>query len=121
MRTVAHVVALLLLALTDCPGSSNPCLNVVCAPAPDGGASGETCDPTDGLCKCGFSSTSAGVACQAHTSCDPVSGTCISTLCKGVICDALEICDPNDGLCKCNGEVCPKGVTCNMNTGCIEP
>jgi hypothetical protein len=121
MRTVARAVAIGLLALTACSGGADPCLNVVCNPAADGGAAGETCDPSDGLCKCGFSSTSAGVACQANTSCDPVSGTCISTLCNGVICDALEQCDPVDGRCKCNGEVCPEGVTCNLISGCVEP
>src|SRR4029077_20885915 len=102
-------------------GSNDPCLTVVCAPAPDGGASAETCDPSDGLCKCGLSTTSAGAICTEHTSCDPVSRTCISILCDGVACDRMEICDPVDGRCKCAGQICPKGAACNPNTGCDEP
>lgn len=71
---------------------------------------GQSCDPFDGLCKCG------GVSCDDGEQC--IQGECVrGDLCLGVSCPATETCDPQDGSCRCGdgagcgfGEVCDAGV-----------
>jgi hypothetical protein len=70
----------------------------------------ESCDPRDGVCKCG------GVACAPGSTC--VDGTCQEdTLCKGVTCREGETCDPADGICKCGDDVCSVGQSCRTEGG----
>lgn len=81
-----------------------------------------TCDPSDGVCKCGGR---GGVVCAAGFSCDPASNTCLSTRCSKVDCTDKPgtSCDVLDGLCKCGGTggvVCSATEECNPNAkACI--
>ena len=118
MRATGIGCGIALLMFAGCSGSSsNRCLEVVCDPAPDGGATAEICDPSDGFCRCGVS-LSTGVVCPTGTTCEPVSLTCVSILCAGVNCGDTGTCDPTDGVCRCGGSpgsarvVCPVGTTC---------
>jgi hypothetical protein len=86
-------------------------LNVVC-----NDASGlVTCDPVDGVCKCG-GALGAGVICGEGEVCKQASGatfpSCVSANCEDVVCGRYEACDPLDGICKCNGVECARGATC---------
>ena len=119
MRATEFRAAIVLLALASCSTSSNPCLLYSCPPAPDGGASAEICDPSDGQCKCGVS-LSAGVVCPYGTNCDPVSLTCVS-ICGIANCLYTGTCDLTDGLCKCGEEICPGGDICEQDSGMCIP
>jgi hypothetical protein len=86
-------------------------LNVVC-----NDASGlVTCDPVDGVCKCG-GALGAGVICDEGEVCKQASGatfpSCVSANCEDVVCGRYEACDPVDGVCKCNGVECAPGASC---------
>ncbi|MBX7097251.1 MAG: hypothetical protein K1X89_06050 [Myxococcaceae bacterium] len=93
-------------------GAKNICLdrNIKC----DGAL---TCDPSDGVCKCGGR---GGVLCPDGFSCDPVKNTCTSSKCAAVDCSGQPgtSCDVFDGVCKCGGtggKACDKGFVCNPN------
>lgn len=78
-----------------------------------------SCDPGDGICKCGGR---GGVVCAQGFSCDGDTNTCLSSRCVGVDCSGKPgtSCDVLDGQCKCGGTggaVCADGVACNPNTG----
>jgi uncharacterized protein (TIGR03382 family) len=79
--------------------------NVVCDDA-------NTCDPEDGVCKCGGV---GGVICAAGSTCDVNTNTCVSTRCKDVVCAAGTACDVFDGKCKCGGT---GGTECADGTQC---
>ena len=93
---------------TPCVDGNACTLNDVCgggvcvAGAPKGCATGQTCDPADGVCK-GQVDLCAGVTCvaldQCHLvgSCDPLTGTCSN---PAVSCPTGQSCDPLDGVCK---------------------
>src|SRR5262249_47610389 len=81
---------------------------------------GETCDPTDGTCKCGGT---GGAACEGAQGC--VNGTCMDvTPCAdnspfNPHCGNSGTCDPAAGNCKCatgpsctDGQYCKDGNTC---------
>ena len=91
------------------PGAASPtCVSTAC----ENGTCDryETCDPRDGLCKCG------GVECGPGATC--VDGACQeATLCDGVTCRDGETCDPADGVCKCGDDVCSVGQTCRSEGG----
>lgn len=99
-------------------GTKNLCLdrNVSCeAPL--------TCDPSDGVCKCGGR---GGVVCASGFSCDPAANTCLSTRCARVDCTDKPgtSCDVLDGLCKCGGTggvVCTDTEACNPNAKACVP
>ncbi len=84
--------------------------------------------PPTGLCLCGVGAVGgngdggAGVVCQAGTTCDPDSQTCVSVLCAGVICGDTGACDPIDGVCKCGGTACAKNEICDeLSSTCVSP
>ncbi len=84
-----------------------------------------TCDPDDGVCKCGGP---GGTECQEGSACDSDSNTCLSTLCAGVSCGGANQngydCDRLDGTCKCGGTggtVCAEGQVCNPATKSCQP
>lgn len=80
-----------------------PCSGVVC----DGGLS---CDPADGLCKCGGAD---GSFCREGQYCvtDP-SPRCAPLSCEFVSCERGHSCDPQTGTCSCGGSVCEEGEHC---------
>src|SRR4051794_29737326 len=95
------------LAPSCSSGSPNLCTdNQVTCESPN------TCDPTDGLCKCGGR---GGVVCPANFTCDVNSNTCVSSLCANKECANQTSCDVNDGKCKCGGT---GGVECGDTESC---
>jgi hypothetical protein len=73
-----------------------------------------TCDPSDGVCKCGGA---GGPVCGDGEACDLAAATCVSTRCAGVTCAAGTACDPSDGQCRCGGHggaVCGAGERCDV-------
>lgn len=74
----------------------------------------QACDPSDGVCKCGGR---GGIVCPSGFSCDPVSNTCLSSLCAGKDCTDQPgtSCDRFDGQCKCGGT---GGLVCAQNERC---
>lgn len=73
-----------------------------------------TCDPSDGVCKCG-GELGNGVFCEDGQGCvidPPASPSCVSELCTESVCGRYETCDPRDGLCKCGGVQCAFGSIC---------
>lgn len=96
--------------IVACSGSSDLCVakDVKCVQP-------LTCDPGDGVCKCGGR---GGVICPNGFECNAQSNTCVSTLCKNVDCSEQPgtKCDAYDGKCKCGGTggtVCDKGQACD--------
>lgn len=82
-----------------------------------------SCDPNDGICKCGGR---GGVICPDGFACDPVANTCQSRRCAGVDCSDKPgtSCDVLDGLCKCGGTgglVCGATELCNANAKACVP
>jgi uncharacterized protein (TIGR03382 family) len=108
----AGVLALALAALpsfTACRTEQVPCDGRCEAPF--------TCDPLDGLCKCGGQ---GGAICPADQTCDVVTKACLVPGC-------VETCPPplvcgTDGRCRCGsptGEVCVAGSqTCSTVGRC---
>lgn len=113
MHTLKHLLAVTpLLVLAQCGGGpKNLCVdrNVQCeAPL--------SCDPTDGVCKCGGR---GGVVCPTGSTCDPLANTCVSSRCDSVICSSGTSCDVLDGKCKCGGTggtVCENDQVCQPAT-----
>lgn len=91
------------------PTNVDPCANVSCE-------AGNSCDPTDGKCKCGGE---GGIFCTADETCDAERKLCVSSLCAEVTCGGGTSCDPADGKCKCGGSggpVCEAGEQCDPQT-----
>lgn len=80
-----------------------------------------TCDPTDGICKCGTGDDriicKSNEICQAEPDFPPA---CLQNSCAGVTCDGGETCDPTDGVCKCGAVPCSEGQVCSQNR-CVIP
>ena len=75
---------------------------------------GSSCDPSDGLCKCGGA---GGPVCGDVQTCDPIDRRCLGgDQCQGVTCDRGTSCDPEDGLCKCGGY---GGAACGSEDTCV--
>jgi hypothetical protein len=83
-----------------CPTASLRCISSsLCANASCTG--GTTCDPADGVCKCGGP---GGPVCGSGQACDVLSGGCLGgDRCRGIHCGSGSSCDPEDGVCKCGG------------------
>ncbi len=82
-----------------------------------------SCDPSDGVCKCGGR---GGVVCADGFVCDPVANTCQSTKCARVDCSDKfgTSCDVLDGTCKCGGtggKVCAENEQCQPLTKTCAP
>jgi hypothetical protein len=73
---------------------------------------GLSCDPGDGVCKCGGR---GGTVCGAGFACDSTTNTCLSNACAGVTCEGETSCDVRDGKCKCGGT---GGTECAAGTVC---
>ncbi len=75
---------------------------------------GLTCDPADGLCKCGGA---GGEICMPGQACNTRSGNCGDDLCRDKPCNRGPgwMCDPEDGVCKCGGV---GGDLCSANQIC---
>lgn len=73
-----------------------------------------SCDPDDGVCKCGGR---GGVVCPEGAACNADTNTCLSNRCAGVNCQNFPgtSCDVFDGVCKCGG---PGGTVCAENQVC---
>src|SRR5262249_52917563 len=73
-----------------------------------------TCDPDDGVCKCGGH---GGVRCPDMFVCDSATNTCQSTRCNNVDCSQQPgtSCDRFDGVCKCGGT---GGKLCDASQHC---
>jgi len=92
--------------------SSGLCRDDSCGP-------GTTCDPVDGLCRCGGVGELSAV-CSPAQSC--IDGKCIGgDLCEpgGIptVCPGGLSCDPLDGQCKCGGmggPLCPESTVCTL-------
>jgi hypothetical protein len=115
-RILTHVALTLALGLLSaCSNSADLCQqkDVRCSQP-------LTCDPADGVCKCGGP---GGVACGETAVCDAESNTCLSTLCEGKTCTGGRACDVTDGTCKCGGTgglECGAGTVCDpMTRACI--
>lgn len=127
MKTLRFAIPWLLaaLALVGCSGDTHETFKTVpldrCAESQndcDDPTGRVTCDPLDGVCKCGGR---GGLVCEPGTIChlDQNTPTCISENCNNVACAPFEACDAIDGTCKCNGVVCDEGSTC-LADGCSE-
>ncbi len=105
-----------LFLATGCGGAKDLCKskNVSCD-------SPLTCDPFDGVCKCGGR---GGRSCPDQSVCDPTTNTCLSTRCGDKDCRNGTSCDQNDGQCKCGatgGAVCAADQVCNPATKLCAP
>ncbi|MGQ0504127.1 MAG: hypothetical protein ACT4TC_02305, partial [Myxococcaceae bacterium] len=75
-----------------------------------------TCDPSDGLCKCGGR---GGLVCSETSLCDGATSTCLSTKCGTKDCRGNTACDPTDSVCKCGGlggTACGAGTFCDLRS-----
>ncbi len=91
------------------PTNTDKCASVTC----EGGTS---CDPTDGVCKCGGE---GGLFCAAGETCDADRKLCVSSACAEVTCGGGSTCDVADGKCKCGGSggpECKAGEQCDAQT-----
>ncbi len=97
-----------------CDQNLQACVSTLCE-QPDGGpcSNGTTCDPADGVCKCG------AAPCAAGQLCNPISHLCATeAACQGVSCSLGQACDPLDGTCKCGAAPCGAGQLC-ADGGCV--
>lgn len=107
---VAILAALGVACGPDDPPEIDLCAGVVC----DVDYPGTTCDPTDGVCKCGTDDDR--MACMSGQVCvDDPTPTCLHTDCVGKVCDRGQTCDSNDGLCKCGTSTCAGDEECVQN------
>jgi hypothetical protein len=110
-------------------GGKNKCGAVTCSDP------FTTCDPTDGVCKCGgYGGTvcpgattcdvttatcrcggQGGITCPDGFDCDPVAIRCVSPNCDNKTCAQGMSCDLVDGRCKCGGS---GGVACGSTELC---
>lgn len=103
---------LLITAALGCGKAANTrCTGVTCT-------GGLTCDPADGLCKCGGE---GGLVCAQGQVCDSKHLACVdpAIACEQVTCEGNTACDPADGQCKCGGSggpVCAAGEICDPAT-----
>jgi hypothetical protein len=121
---IAALVAIALAGCSDDTGETRKTipadlcaeLGVVC----DDPTGKVTCDPADGLCKCGGAGgvvCDPGTVCQIDGSFTPPAPSCLSERCDDVGCAPFEVCDSADGRCKCRGVECGPGQTC-LADGC---
>lgn len=95
---------------TEDPEVVNHCAGVVC----DVDYPGTTCDPLDGVCKCGTGDNR--IQCKSGEICeDDPTPTCLETECVGKVCGQGQTCDPMDGLCKCGTTTCSGAEECVQN------
>ena len=74
-----------------------------------------TCDPADGLCKCGGP---GGVICGVGQACSLPEPYCVgSNRCENITCPTGSSCDPEDGQCKCGGV---GGAVCTSAESCFQ-
>lgn len=98
----------------SCDPNLRSCVSALCDHR-DGGActNGLSCDPADGLCKCG------AVACSPGQLCDPLTHACLTNpLCAGLLCPGGESCNPKTGACVCGAATCAAAQTC-VDGGCL--
>lgn len=89
------------------------CADVVCIDA------ATTCDPSDGICKCGTGDDR--IICKTNEICQTEPHpACLQDHCLGVVCDGGQSCDPTDGICKCGAFPCSEGEVCSQNR-CVVP
>lgn len=76
---------------------------------------GTTCDPSDGICKCGTGDDR--IICKSNEICQTEpSPSCLQDRCLGSApCERGETCDPTDGVCKCGATSCSEGEVCTQN------
>src|SRR5690606_20000096 len=75
-----------------------------------------TCDPSDGVCKCGTGDSR--MICKSNEVCVVTAEGvpfCTEDRCVSVVCDRNETCDPTDGVCKCGATTCSEGEICVQN------
>lgn len=101
------LLAVAFLALS-CGGNKPPtpvtrCDGVTCA-------NGLSCDPGDGLCKCGGE---GGTLCASGGVC--TGGVCVYS-CGGMVCDRGTTLDPLDCKCKCGTVACESNQACDTTT-----
>jgi hypothetical protein len=114
-RALAPLVILASLAVggAACSKSSASglCASVQCS-------EGSTCDPTEGVCRCGGA---GGAVCATGEACDTVTFTCVAIHCEQAGCGNGFSCDRSDGRCKCGpaSELCARGETCDPALGCL--
>jgi hypothetical protein len=97
-----------------CDASARACVDsTLCAGVACHG--GSTCDPADGLCKCGGP---GGPQCGSGQNCDVSVGACIGgDRCRNITCATGTSCDPEDGQCKCGGQ---GGQVCGDDQSCFQ-
>jgi hypothetical protein len=105
------------LVTTGC--NHGKCNGVTCSKA-------ESCDPTDGICKCGAQAGAdggiGGTICGPNENCDLNLQTCVGNLCEMKLCSNGNVCDSQDGICKCGGQICPADQICdNTSHHCVGP
>lgn len=112
---VAGAIALLAAVGVACgeePVEVNLCEGVVCPEAQN-----TSCDPADGLCKCGTGDNR--IFCVSGTVCEEGENPrCVVTLCSGVQCERGESCDIADGQCKCGTTTCGEDEEC-VQSRCV--
>lgn len=88
--------------------SEDLCADVECLDA------ATTCDPSDGICKCGTGDDR--IICKSNEICQTEPNpSCLQDRCVGVICEGGQTCDPTDGVCKCGAFTCSEGEVCSQN------
>ncbi len=128
-----RVLALSMLILAACGGTPSNCASVTCG-------SLLSCDPSDGVCKCGGRGgvrcgdgfvCSAGGTCESirqvdcsdepGTSADVFDGLCKCGGTGGALCSTSEICRPNSKTCvaakSCDLIACARNESCEPSTG----
>ncbi len=89
---------------------SDSCTNVNCT-------NGNSCTPSDGVCRCG------GTICGADQLCDQISHQCFSApKCQDILCPGGESCDSTTGGCACGTSAgCIDGQACNGGICTADP
>jgi hypothetical protein len=109
------------------------CRSGACAGTPKSCATGQACDPADGVCKGGTTDRCAGLTCSAKDqchiagACDPATGLCSNPINPdGSSCSDGNGCTGNDvcgaGICIPGPRVsCPGGEACDPVDGACRP
>jgi hypothetical protein len=111
IKKVFGVILLATAAFFTEACSSGKCSGVTCGQF-------DSCDPTDGLCKCGGRQGGdggvGGVVCAAGETCSGTLQQCVSDLCATVNCSNGNSCSPSDGMCRCGGTICGADQLCDQ-------